>query len=830
MIISVNWLKKYTEVDLSIDQLAELIGARLVEIEDAVDLSEKYKDVRIVRVIECEELQDSDHLHVLKIDDNNSVSGVERDEKGYVQVVCGAPNIAKDQIVAWLPPKSVVPSTFGTQDPFLLDARKLRGVVSNGMIASAKELDLYDDHSGILELESSLHPGSLFADAYDLNDTLLDIENKSLTHRPDTFGIIGFAREVAAIQGKKFETPSWLRSKPSHPTSESDASIAVSIDDNELCDRYQAVIIEGIDASKKSDIHTQTWISRVGTKPISLPVDITNYVMLLTGQPLHAFDLDKLKKINDGQIDIHVRRGRGKGDTLKLLDGREIELNTEDIVIANGEKAIALAGAMGGSDTEVDENTKTILLESASFNLYNLRATQMRHGIFSEAITRFTKGQPAELTSPVLTFATSLFVEKGASIASKVTDVYPHQTKNTVIEIEVEFINKTLGTQLDAHDIQSVLNNIECTIEGSSESTLSIIPPYWRTDIHIAEDVVEEIGRILGFDSIATSLPVRTYRAIKPSQFDTLRMRIANTLVRAGANEVLTYSFVHGNLLEKAGQTSEQSYKITNSISPDLQYYRQSLTPSLLQLVAANSKAGFDEFVLFECNKTHSKLHGLSSENVPKEMYMLAGVISRKKELPGSPYYVAKKYLDYLADSLGVTFDYHPMDKKLEYPVTVPFEYRRSALVSDRETGEAIGIVGEYTKRVVRNFKLPSYTAGFEIDPKALEKIVDNRPVNYQPLSRYPGVQRDICFKVQLDISYGALYKVVDNVLAREELLSSLHPVDIYSPSGNETDTKHITLRITLSSYKKTLTSEEVAQVETKIAHEAKAQLNATII
>lgn len=342
----------------------------------------------------------------------------------------------------------------------------------------------------------------------------------------------------------------------------------------------------------------------------------------------------------------------------------------------------------------------------------------------------------------------------------------------------------------------------------------------------ILEDIVEEVGRILGFDTIAPSLPVRSYRAIKPSSFDKLRSRIANTLVRAGANEVLTYSFVHGNLLEKAGQSPEYSYKIVNSISPELQYYRQSLTPSLLQLVHANSKAGFDDFALFEYNKTHSKLHGLTSEKVPQEMYMLAGVVARKKEMPGAPYYLAKTYLDYIATSLGTTFTYHPITKKLDYPVTAPFEYRRSALVGDKKTGESLGIIGEYTTQVTRNFKLPHYVAGFEIDPRVLEKI-DTQVGSYEPLSRYPGVERDICFKVRAQTTYSDLYKVVDSVLAKEGLLYVLVPLDIYSPDSSH---KHITLRMELTSYHKTLTGEEVAQIEARIAQASQATLEAEII
>jgi len=207
MIISVNWLKKFTDIDVSIEELASLIGERLVEIEEVVHIGDKYKDVIVAKVVECAPLEGSDHLNVTKIDDGGVAKDVERDENGLVQVVCGAPNVKAGMFVAWLAPNTVVPETYGSAEPFVLGAKSLRGVMSNGMLASARELDLYDDHSGILEIDKDTKPGASFAELYELDDYLLDIENKSLTHRPDTFGVIGFARQVAGIQGKEFNTP-----------------------------------------------------------------------------------------------------------------------------------------------------------------------------------------------------------------------------------------------------------------------------------------------------------------------------------------------------------------------------------------------------------------------------------------------------------------------------------------------------------------------------------------------------------------------------------------------------------------------------------------------
>lgn len=462
MIISVNWLKQLTDIDVSVAELATLIGARLVEIEEVIDLGFKYKDVVVAKVITCEKVEGSDHLNVAKLDDGGVTPDIERDESGLIQVVCGAPNVRAGILVAWLPPGSIVPETHGDSEPFVLGSRKLRGVMSNGMIASSRELALTDEHDGIVEIDKDLAPGTSFAKAYELDDYLLDIENKSLTHRPDCFGVIGFAREVAAIQGKPFKTPDWLaNSTPDFGEKFGDVQTPqVTIDDQSLSARYQAVVLAESDGSVKSPLLMQTYLARVGVRPISAVVDVTNYLMLATGQPLHAFDYDKLMAVSGGKADIHVRSGRDR-EKLVLLDGREIELDDSDIVIAAGETAIGLAGAMGGASTAIDENTKNIIIESATFNLFNLRTTQMRHGIFSEAITRFTKGQPGGLTAPVLAEAVRLMANAGGKRVSDVAESYPNPTTPIAITMPIEKINGVLGSDLTAERATQILHNVE---------------------------------------------------------------------------------------------------------------------------------------------------------------------------------------------------------------------------------------------------------------------------------------------------------------------------------------------------------------------------------
>lgn len=810
MIVSVNWLKKFTSIDLPVQELAELIGTRLVEIEGIEDLSKKYKDVLVVKVVECREVEGSDHLSVTKVDDGGVWRDVERDANGLVQVVCGAPNVRAGMLAAWLPPASTVPETVGTASPFVLGARELRGYFSNGMLASAKELDLYDDHSEIIEVDTDVAPGSSFAETYELDDYLLDIENKSLTHRPDTFGIIGFAREVAGIQGQAFTTPTWLQELDPTITPTTDVEAPkVVIEDSSLSDRFSTIVLTHVNEIATSPLGMQTYLARSGVRPISAAVDITNYMMLLTGQPMHAYDYDKFLKVSGGVNEIHVRSAR-PNETLTLLDGRVVTMSEDDIVIAAGNTAIGLAGAMGGAETESDATTTRVLLEAATFDLYRLRAVQMRHGVFTEAITRFTKGVPAVLTAPVIAEATRWLGEHtGAQVASSISEAYPGRIEQKLVTVSVELVNHTLGTTLTANEIASVLTNVEIDASVVEDSVTTRVPS-WRHDIVIAQDIIEEVGRLKGYDSVTPTLAERDMTAVTPSAFDIVRNQLRQTLVRAGANEVLTYSFVHGDMMQKAHQNQADAYRLTNSISPQLQYYRQSLTPSLLTAVHPNIKNGYEYFALFELNKFHNKRHKVTEEGVPQEFDSLGFVVTQLGKLNAAPFYEAKQHLEYVASSLGIRFVYEPLESDTDYPVTQPFEPKRSARVWNHDKTLRIGVIGEYKRSVQKAFKLPEQSAGFEISPAAIAALVAQRATSYAPLSRYPGVERDICLQVSADVPYQSVYDATQRAVSATGLETTVEPVDIYQPEDKQT--KNITLRISLVSNKKTLTGEEVAE------------------
>ena len=706
MRISLNWLKKYVTIPetVSNEELVRLIGARLVEVEGVIDESHKYDKICVVRVETCEKIPDT-HLSLCQI----NAGGEE-----LVQVVCGAPNVRAGMMAVWIAPGAVVPASVHEDAPFVIGKRKMQGYESNGMLAGADELDFGDDHSGIVEIApDTAQPGTPIADLFELNDLVLEIENKSLTHRPDCFGIIGFAREVAGILGVKFNEErleSSIKQFSTVPT--------ITIQSPEICQRYSVIVMEKHGEIEKKYLSWQdTILSKAGMKPISPIVDATNYLMLLTGQPLHAFDYDKFIAVGGTkEPEIKVRLARD-GEKLELLDDTMVALNENDIVICSGDKSVALAGAMGGKSTMIDEDTRNIIIESATFSLYNLRKTQMAHGIFSEAITRFTKGQPAYQTLSVAEKCAGMLAD-GFRI-SAVSDNYPNPQKQIVVKITTDEINRLLGTDYSVKTIETTLSNVGFRI-GTSGEQMAIEVPAWRTDIHIKEDIVEEVGRLLGYDNIVPTLPLHA-TADKNSMWE-FKKHLRQLLTRFGANEVLNYSFVSERLLKHANQDPQNSYKVINSISPDLQYERQSIVPSLLEKAYKNEKLPVEKFAIYEMNQIYRKDLGLNVENVPN-MKMSLGLVVAERKNKETAFYKAKKYAERIFNELNVTAEFLPIKSK--NAETMPFETKRSAEMW--VNGDYLGVVGEFKNSVKNEFKLAPYLAGFEIDLDVLMRHMSHK-------------------------------------------------------------------------------------------------------
>lgn len=845
MIISVNWLKKYLNVDFNIQTLAERIGTRLVEIESIEDLTPKYKGAVIVKVVSCVDHPDSDHMHVCRVDDAGVVQDAERDNDGLVQVVCGAPNVRADMLAVWLPPKSVVPESYGTNDEFVLGSRKLRGVMSHGMLASPRELGLWNEHNGIFEVTGDAKAGQKLSDYLALDDCLLEVENKSLTHRPDCFGVVGFAREVAAIFDSQLKTPDWLNDLNGVVSVDSmEVKPSVTIADSDLCARYECVALANVDSSRQLPDLMRSLIGRVGTNSISAPVDITNYLMFESGQPLHAFDLDKVIAVSPTSSADIVIRAAQKGEKLELLDGRTIELDPADIVVAAGtiedSVPIALAGAMGGMATEITPSTKRVLLESATFDLYHLRGTQFRHGIFSEAITRFTKGQPADLARPVLLRAAQMMQQyAGATVISDIASDSVGKSEPTKFDIPTERFTAVLGQYNDngqgvdysSELIVRTLQNLQYDAVKASKGHIQAVAPWWRTDLHIDEDVIEDLGRVTGFDNILPVSPLRRYVAAPYDPLYEKQNLLRERLKEAGGNEVITYSFIHGDLLDGVHDDKSAAYRIVNAISPGLQYYRRDLLPNLIERTRDNLRAGYNNFMLFEIGKVHRRGYMDQNEpDLPVEFPEVSGIIADKVKHLDSAYYTAKYVVGYMLGNLASSISYTRLDKydgNLDSSTNV-FEPQRSAVLT-MANGDYVGVVGELKTDVLNRYKLPTFTAGFSL---MIDALLDGlgQVMQYTPVLRYQGTSRDITYQVDKDTDYDKVYKLTRKVLdtkAGDNIVATVTPKDIYDTGDN---LRNITLHIEFHDRNATINSKYVNKIMDRLAKQAANELNVKVI
>jgi len=867
MKVSLNWVRELNRqykcaaepAPEGIDKLVERIGSQLGAVEEVIDLGERYKGIVIVKVVSVQKHPNADKLTVCLIDDGKTVKNVKRDKDNLVQIVCGAPNVKAGMLAVWIPPGTVLPESYD-KDPLVIEAREIRGIASNGMLASHRELALGEQHEGIVEVDPenmmvdsqegevkhsealskyksvpTVRPGQDFAKLYGLDDYIIDIENKMFTHRPDCFGILGVAREIAGIQHHVFVSPPVYKApKTTGKLFKQILPLEIKNEVPQLVPRFIAQVFANVEV-RPSDFWMQTYLARLGVKPINNIVDITNYFMLLTGQPLHAYDYDKVcdlvepkaKSQKPKAATLGVRLSK-KGEKIKLLGGKEITLDDGAVVITNGEKPIGLGGVMGGADTEVDESSKNIIIECANFDMTATRNTAMAYWLFTEAAVRFTKGQSPWQNDRVIAWIEGEIIHQAGGVPDlNIHDIRGNLPKNPTVRLTTEFINSRLGTDLPANEMKKLLTNVEFEVSAEGKD-LSVKAPFWRTDIEIPEDVAEEVGRLYGYEHLRQELPMRTLAPAPKDPALEFKSRLRNLMVKAGANEVLTYSFVNKRLLEAAAQDPAEAYHIRNALSPDLQYYRLSLAPSLLDKVHMNVKNGYDLFSLFEIGKSHVK-DFLDEDKLPAEMETLAAVMI-DPYAKGAPYYQARHLVDYVLQNLNIDKRlYQPLEqaKKLKQSsVFNHYEPARSALIWSND--KTLGIVGEPSAGLRSVLKLPKGVSMFELD---IPTLYDHQqPKTYHPLNKYPSSSQDICLRVAADLSYGEIDRFMwgelDKLAKRKDYNYVMETVDIFQ-RPNDKQHKQITWEITLSHPERTLTTEEFNILLDKIAEVASKELKA---
>jgi phenylalanyl-tRNA synthetase beta chain len=713
-----------------------------------------------------------------------------------LEVVCGAPNVAAGQKVCFAKVGARLFNTHNGKHEPLKEAR-IRGVVSQGMICSELELGLGDDQAGIIVLPEDAPMGTPL-DQY-LGDTILDLE---LTpNRLDCLSILGVAHEVAALTGTNVREPDISYPEEGPPVSE---QISVSVPDSDLCHRYTASLILGVKVGP-SPHWLRERLSRAGQRPINNVVDVTNYVMLEYNQPLHAFDYDLLEDRT-----IIVRRA-GPGETLVTLDGIERRLNTQVLVIADSHQPIGIGGVIGGANSEIGPGTTSVLLEAATFNGFNNRQTAQAFRLRTEATLRFEKGLQPELAPIALRRATQLIQRvAGGQVAQDIIDVFPsrHQPSQPVA-LTSSRLKKVLGMEVEMETVERVLGCLGFRTKRKGSDTLEVTVPYWRNDIGIEDDLVEEVVRIIGYDTVPTTMLSTPIPYQQPDRRRLLREQVKDALAGTGMQEVISYPLISLGDLEKVNRLEPGNLplRVANPLSAEQERLRPTLRPSLLGTLTANQGHGEGPFLLFEVGSVFEP----RADQLPDEQEMVAGVLAGRRWEPswliqpaGPPsealldFYDAKGIVEELLSSLGLAADYEPE----EDPSFHPGRCARIML-----GGISLGVVGELHPAVRERFDLQDQPVGFfELRLDTLLRALPEGERVFTSVSRYPAATRDLALVIPADVPAGR----VQGIISRHRLVTGVDLFDIYTGDNIASGTKSLAFHVRFQAHNRTLTTEEV--------------------
>ena len=781
MKVPLSWLRQYVNVDIPADELAHRLTMAGVEVGE-VEETGGWTDVYVGRVTSVRQHPNADRLRLCVV-----TTGSDQ-----MEVVCGAPNVAEGQKICFARIGAYLYNAH-SQRHETLAAATIRGVESQGMICSELELGLGDDHTGIIVLPDDAPLGEPLSDY--MGDTVLDLE---LTpNRLDCLSMLGVAHEVAALIGGAVTEPEIRYEETGAPVEE---RVSISIADPDLCHRYTATVIDGVNIGP-SPQWLQDRLTRAGLRPISNVVDVTNFVMLEYNQPLHAFDLGAVKDST-----VIIRRAR-PGEKLTTLDGVERDLTAENLVIADSRDPIGLGGVIGGANSEIGPHTATVLLESANFNAANNRETATSMGLRTEATLRFEKGLRPELAPLGLRRATALIQEvAGGIIAPGIIDVYPGQAPPLTVTLTMRRLRQSLGMDIDPSEAQRALESLGFTCTGEGESLVVAIP-WWRNDVNIEDDLVEEVVRIIGYDAVPTVMLSTPIPFHSPSRSIALREEVRDLLAAGGMQEVINYSVASMDLIARTVPVDEEALpmRLANPMSATHEYLRPTLHAGLLANLAANQADGPGPFRLFEAGRVFLPRSG----DLPEEVEIVAAVLGGQRgesswlAAPGGggiDFYDAKGMVEWLLDRLGISAAWEPA----EHPVYQP---GRCAVV--KSGGAELGSVGEVHPAIIDRFGLDfPQVAGFELRLSALLAALPESDRNFVSLPRFPAATRDLALIVPADVSAGRVTELImlNRLVQRAELF------DIYSGDNLAPGAKSLAFHVHFQAPDRTLTNEEVTR------------------
>ena len=794
MKVPLSWLRQYVDVNIPANDLAHRLTMAGVEVGE-VKVTGGWSEVYVGSVTAVRQHPNADRLRLCTVTTGPGSDGQNEE----MEVVCGAPNVAEGQKICFARVGAYLYNAHSGRNETLA-AASIRGVESQGMICSELELGMGDDHNGIIVLPDDAPLGKPLSDY--LGDTVIDLE---LTpNRLDCLSMLGVAHEVAALTGGSVTEPEVHYEEAGAPVGE---RVSISIADPDLCHRYTATVIDGVRIGP-SPQWLQDRLTRAGLRPISNVVDVTNFVMLEYNQPLHAFDLGTVKDAT-----VIVRRAR-PSENLTTLDGVERNLTTENLVIADSHDAIGLGGVIGGANSEIGPQTASVLLESANFDAVNNRETATSMGLRTEATLRFEKGLRPELAPLGLRRATALIQEvAGGTVAPGIIDVYPEPDPPLTVKLTPQRLRQSLGMDIDPADAQKALESLGFTCTPSPQlelvegNAMVVAIPWWRNDVNIEDDLVEEVVRVIGYDAVPTIMLSTPIPFHSPSRSIALREEVRDLLVAGGMQEIINYSLASMDLIERVVPVEEAlpPMRLSNPMSATHEFMRPTLQAGLLATLAANQSQGDGPYRLFEAGRVFLPRSG----DLPEEVETVAAVLAGQRgetswhnagNGSGMDFYDAKGLVEWLLDRLGISAEWEPGEHSVYQP-------GRCAVV--KSAGAELGFVGEVHPVIRERLGLDfDQVAGFELRLSSLLAALPDSERNFASLPRFPAATRDLALIVPADVSAGRITELI----LRHRLVQRAELFDIYSGENLAPGTKSLAFHVQFQAADRTLTNEEVSR------------------
>ena len=799
MRISLNWLSEYIDLDVGVTELCDRLTMIGLEIEAVERPGEGIDGVVVGKILSIEPHPDADRLVVCKTD----VGGEEP-----LQIVCGATNMSVGDRVPTACIGAVLPGDFK------VGKRKMRGIASQGMMCSAKELGLGEDHEGLLIMDPD--QGAVGDDVralLGLNDTVLEIE--VTPNRNDWSGMLGIARELSAAYGAPVRIPDITLDEGDTPAS---GLSSVTVEDSTLCPRYVGRILRGVKVGPSPPWLAQRLIA-VGQRPINNIVDVTNYVLLETGHPLHAFDLDRLK----GQR-IVVRPAR-KGESITVIDGTKHTLTPDALVIADAKVPIAIAGVMGGLDSEVGEETTSIFLESACFDPVSIRKTARAYNMITEASQRFQRGADIEMVRYAVDRAAALLVEvAGGELAAGVLEAYEHVRPIPEVTLRYERTGRLLGIGIPSEKQQAILTSLGFAVAGEDEESVTVEVPSWRNDVSMETDLIEEIARLNGYGAIEATLPrIQRNREIFDTEYAYLR-KIRHYLVRTGLAETITWTFSCLDDVRRAclGSEYEDMVAVSNPLSERYDTMRRSLIPAMLHTVSANFRKSRSEVAAFEIGPVY--LHSEGETGCAQRQHLvlaLGGQAATKhwSEAHGVPvdFYDLKGQVEGLLAFLGL---------QATLATAEPGHLAAGEALEIQIDGKGVGHLGRVHPDALSAYEIEQdlYVAEIRLDGL----IASEKPTpQYTPVPAYPASLRDLAVVVDEKVASEGVVEVAQRSGGKH--LQSVRLFDIYRGDPVPEGKKSLALSLTFQSNERTLRDKDTQKACDKILKKLKTEFDAEL-